>query len=245
MISRFFIKCKSISILIKRVLQTCYHFNFKNESVTDLEFEELLAFLKKTPNILHDNWELDKLNNELIYSSKYFKLNRYETIIIGRYADFVATKLNGELRNPVKRKDEGYMLYEFLLNKSLNKIPSESNSTVYVMYQSDGADEELYEWYENKIGDTVQFPNFLSSSKKKWPDFGFYLQIKTCTISSGKYIGYLTNKEELEREVLFLSNTKFRIEKIDKKQQTIFLSELSIKYQGNYLLTDLYYKNIE
>ena len=231
-------------MLFKQILQQYYPFTSRNGAVSEIEFRELLALLEKTPNISLDNWDINKLDKNIVINSKYSTLNLYEAFLIGRYADLMASQLNKELRNTIKSKDEGLILYEYLLNKSLRKLPSESDTTVYVMYRADGADDELYKWYQNRIGDTIQFPNFLSSSRKKWSDFGFYLQIKTCNKSSGKYIGPLTNKEELESEVLFSSNTKFRITSVDREKETIFLSELPRKHQGNYLLTDFYYRNI-
>jgi hypothetical protein len=222
----------------------------KNESVTEEEIRELISFNNKNINAHLADWDtvIKRLQEQRggVFSKaiKENSLNKFEALLISGYADFIASDLNRELKYISNKRSNEYMLYEQLLNKSLKKMKAESDATVYVMYQCGDDENKLYSWYENRIGESVQFPNFLSSSRRKWKNFGFYLQIKTAQNSSGKYIGSLTNKEKLEEEVTFMSNTIFEISGVDRDQHTIFLTELPRKYQGNYLLTVLYYLNI-
>jgi len=231
----------------KRTLFFC---SYKDLSVTDKEINQLISYNNTDINRHVGNCHLSiiklKVQRGEIFKKaiKSNSLNDCETLLISGYADFIASYLNNELRKNYEKRNEAYMLYEYLLNKSLKKVISQNNSVVYVMYQCGDDEEKLYSWYENRIGESVQFPNFLSSSKMKWRGFGFYLEIKTSCKSSGKYIAPLTNKKTLEEEVTFMSNSKFKIDKVDRNKKTIFLSELSYTIQANYLLLDLYYLNI-
>lgn len=173
------------------------------------------------------------------------RLNAFEVLLISGYADFIGPRVNHQLRARSIKRDNAFLLYEYLLNKGLDKVVSEDNSTVYVMFQSNGERDALLTWFENRVGESVQFPNFLSSSRDKWTSgYDMYLEIQTNRSSSGKYIAPLTNKLEQEQEVLFKSNSKFSIESINIDTQTIHLIELDYKVQANYLLYDLFHLNI-
>lgn len=225
-------------------------FKKKNESVTEEEVRELISYENENINAHIAEWdtvferEIKQRGEIFSQAIKENSLNKFETLLISGYADFIGPYLNSELRDILNKRSNEYMLYEQLLNKSLKKVKAESDATVYVMPQCGEEEDKLYSWYENRRGESVQFPNFLSSSRRKWEGFGFYFQIKTIQESSGKYIGSLTNKKKLEEEVTFMSNTTFKITDVDREQQTIFLDELPRMHQGNYLLAGLYYSNI-
>lgn len=225
-------------------------FKKKSGSVTEEEVKKIISFENEVINAHIANWDrkfenlIKQRGCNFLNAIKAHSLNKFEVLLISGYADLIASSLNRELKTTSNKRSSEYMIYEGLLNKSLKKVKAESNATVYVMYQSGGHESELYSWYENRIAESVQFPNFLSSSRRKWEGYDFYLQIETGNSSSGKYIGSLTSKETLEEEVTFMSNTTFEVMKVDREQKTVFLTELPRKYQGNYLLTGLYYRNI-
>ncbi len=220
-------------------------------SVSEQEFKELLEFENEVINSHMISWELD-LNEIFSDRSQNFEkivnestLNKFEVLIISGYADHIAKYLNNELRSHHNYRQDCFMLYEYLLNKALAKLKSVANSTVYVCYEANEDKENNIQWFVNRINETVQFPNFLSSSIKKWRNCGLYLKIETCEVSSGKYIAPLTGKERMEDEVLFMSNTVFKVTQVDIENNTISLTELQRRYQGNYILYDLYYLNIK
>jgi len=222
----------------------------KKRQVSVADIELLKSFDNRLINdhLNYDDFSFNKLINQrgksFVNAIKGSGLNKYEVLIISGYADFIASNLNSQLRDINCKRDPAYMLYENLLNKSLDKLEPFSNSTVYVMYQSNGDMDKLNLWFENRINETIQFPNFLSSSKDKWDDYGFYLQIQSSNNSCGKFIAPLTDKEDLEQEVTFKSNSKFKIESVNVDENTIYLSEIEQEYKANYLLSGLYYCNI-
>jgi hypothetical protein len=234
-------------------MKTILDFIFNRKpSVSREELNELIS-LKKNLDINSHIGDIDTGYSRLIsqrgerFSNaiENSRLNCFEVLLISGYADFMASRINRNLRSISSKRDDAFLLYEFLLNKALGKIAGESSRTVFVMYQCGEQEDELYDWYENRINLTVQFPNFLSSSRRRWDDFGFYLEISTREVSTGKYIGDLTNKEELEEEVTFLSNTVFRIDKVDRERNTIYLTECLAREKGNYILYDSYERNIQ
>lgn len=174
------------------------------------------------------------------------QLNKYEVLLISGYADFIAKNLNNILRNPFSRRIEGFLYFEYLLNKSLSKMMSTKEDIAFVMFQNyEGeAEFDMFNWFENRINESVQFPNFLSSSRKRWKDHNIYLEIAMTKNGMGKYIGPLTNKLILEEEILFPSNSKFLIKGVDRKNRTIHLAEIGYQIQANYLLYDCFNRNI-
>lgn len=211
--------------------------------VSGIEFDRLKSYQNDWINKyicrnFNDYYNDSKEHRGNIFLDTYHgsSLNEYEALLISSYAGPVASILNDQLRNKDEIRQE-YIAYEFLLNKSLFKIPSESNSTVFVMFR-----DNFFNWYQQRINETIQFPNFLSSSRKKWRSH-VYLEIKTNFNSAGKYIAPLTDKKELEEEVLFISNSVFRIRNVDKKTSTIYLFEEPFGTEGKYLLSDCYELN--
>ena len=108
------------------------------------------------------------------------------------------------------------------------------------MFREDGGEEKFYSWFNNRVGAIICFPNFLSSSMRRWPNHNCYLEIATSTNSNGKYIGFLTNKEDLEQEVTFLPNSKFLITSVDQANYTVHLEEVPSDQECNYILGSSY-----
>jgi len=212
--------------------------------VGSLEFERLKSYQNDLINkhicrIFDDYYNYSKEHRGNIFLDAYHgnSLNEYEAILISSYAGFVAGTLNDQLRRNKDQLSKEYAEYEYLLNKSLSKLPSENNSSVRVMFNFQGTKSKLFNWYEKRIGETIQFPNFLSSSRKRWESRA-YLEVKTNSNSAGKYIAPLTDKKESEEEVLFMSNSVFRIRNVDKKTSIIHLFEEPFGTKGKYLLSN-------
>ncbi|RZK34767.1 MAG: hypothetical protein EOO61_13050 [Hymenobacter sp.] len=104
------------------------------------------------------------------------------------------------------------------INKSLDYIPSFDNAIVY-RNEMTTHPERLRKWFASHIEEIVEFPNFLSTyhNREYWqhaePDF----KIQTNSGSKGKYISAHVGKSMRlkESEVLFQSNTRFRILSVD------------------------------
>lgn len=212
--------------------------------VDGLEFERLISYQNDWINKhiyrnFKDYYNYSKEHQGDIFLDAYHgnSLNEYEAILISSYAGFIASTLNDQLRGNKDELRKEYAEYEYLLNKSLSKLPSENNSYIRVMFNFYGSKSRLFTWYEKRIGETIQFPNFLSSSKKRWESRA-YLEIRTNSNSAGKYIAPLTDKKELEEEVLFMSNSVFRIRNVDKKASVIHLFEEPYGTKGKYLLSN-------
>jgi hypothetical protein len=161
-------------------------------------------------------------------------------LLISSYADYVASPINSELRCHKEYKEEAVLEYERLLNRALKLLPPYSNDIVFVMFKNSGNPHTIIKWFETKIGKIVQFPNFLSSSQYKWPDYDIYLKINTSSNSNARYIAPLTNKLHSEKEVLFMSNSKFQIKSVDKNLNTINLIEVNTNHEPDILLSDCF-----
>lgn len=174
-------------------------------------------------------------------------LNPWEALSISMYADFLATSTNDVLCKIEKKpRDEGHLFYGYLLKKSLRKLPSFDYRTVFTMFslsRSGARDkEEFYSWFEKRLNDGIQFPNFLGASRRKWPDHGLYLQIRTSSQSNARHIEPLTNKP-FEDEVTFLPNATFTIEGVSRSEQTIYLLEKSCTQKADYVLKECFVLN--
>lgn len=167
-------------------------------------------------------------------------LSPEEALIISDYADLFASEINGKLRNKTTLEQD--LKKEQELNYALDKVEPYENSVVYVDFGVYSDEEEIYAWFEKKIGKVVQFPNFLGSSKNKWPDRNFYLRIETRSNSSGKFIAPLTGKKH-EDEVLFKSKSNFEVLRVDRLNSTIELKEVHRNKKPNNILFELYYLN--
>lgn len=89
-----------------------------------------------------------------------FKLSSKEVMSIVNYTDFGASKLNNILRSRNKTDKEAE------LNIALNRIPSYDNEIVYVDFSVSISENLILSWFKRRVGEVVQFPNFLSTSKK-------------------------------------------------------------------------------
>lgn len=170
-------------------------------------------------------------------------LTTEEALIISDYADLFGSEINRKLIQETNIKED--LDNEKLLNQALDKLESYDMLTVHVDFGVDEDEEdEIYEWFEERVGNVIQFPNFLGSTKnkEKFKNRNFYLKIITCSNSSGKFITPLTGKK-LEEEVLFKSKSNFKIQKVNRGGSTVELLEVDRNNAPSNILTELYYLN--
>lgn len=136
--------------------------------------------------------------------------------------------------------DKNLFKAAFQINNSLDMAKSYSNSTVHRFIEVSQIPIQLFSiWFSNRIGKVIQFPSFLSSTKN--PD-SFKAQteifrIKTCHYSNGRDISTLGFPVAMEEEVLFKSNSCFKI--VDAKPELIFLEEV----KGDFEEVTILYKD--
>lgn len=138
--------------------------------------------------------------------------------------------LNYCLRNHSDKLDKDLKVYIRLLDNALNKLDSINNSTIYrdIRHPDDEVDKWL-DYYEENIGGEIVFNDFLSCHEDnvrisdEKTDYQFV--IKTSDDSNGKDIQNITFIQ-IEKEILFKNRTYFLIEKVDRKNNQVFMKEV-------------------
>ncbi|MDB5267207.1 MAG: hypothetical protein JWP58_247 [Hymenobacter sp.] len=126
----------------------------------------------------------------------------------------------------------GIMLY-----KSLDYAPSFSQSVVY-RNEMTSQPERLHNWFASRVGEVVEFPSFLSTyhNRDHWKQAEPNFRIETSENSNGKNIAEYLGKSG-EAEVLFKSNTRFKVLAVD---DMIHLQE-TLDEPAHVLCKDYYY----
>lgn len=147
-----------------------------------------------------------------------------EEFIIAHYVGSAYNWVNDDLRNGIEFATTCRKTYSSYLDISLQKIESFSG-VVYRMDDPSGGSDEILKWFEANKGKTIKVPNYISTSKDKWDHHTSVVwKIKTLpTNSFGKDISMIN---EVEEEVLFMRNCKFKIEEVNFRIKEISLSEV-------------------
>lgn len=170
-------------------------------------------------------------------------LNTNDVLVISGYADYLASYLNGHLRQKKASENKPYDLYILRLSEALSVMKSYSNKTVYVSYTCID-EQKILQWFHARIGKVVEFPNFLGSSQELWTSNScIKIKILTSSDSCGKLIAPLTGKRDYEKEVLFMTNAKFRIEDFNIHDHVINFYEVDHETKSDHLLKEGYYLN--
>ena len=181
-------------------------------------------------------------NSDRFYSSDSI-VDKNSYYIIRKYMSSYSTILNPKLRSKTT-KDDYTILYEYLLNKALKRLPVYGNEVVYRM-DSPGMDFEIIkQWFKKRIGHIISFPNFLSTSKNRWKHGSVVFKITTFSHSSARDISIILNSMG-EDEVLFMSKSKFKIIDINDKKKYIELYEVRRDSSNVIFMTDDIYINSE
>lgn len=130
-------------------------------------------------------------------------------------------------RKPSSREKKEAILQEKLLNRALDKLPSRSGVTYRGM-----ANEELKKQLLGAVGGEITMKGFQSTSVKKNVADSFAGAFKSNRVmlvvngKSGKSIDHLSKFKGKEAEILFKSNTKFKIDRYDSKTDTFHITEI-------------------
>nr|WP_290939958.1 ADP-ribosyltransferase [Haliscomenobacter sp.] len=116
--------------------------------------------------------------------------------------------------------DEFCQKYKFHLNESLDEVPTHDNQTVWRWLN---IPDEGFDFLKKFVGKIIVVPCFLSTSDYKNSGYSTFFEIKTCTNSNGRYVAKIADKLS-EGEILFKSNTYFKIDSFDK--DTIYMTEV-------------------
>ena len=166
--------------------------------------------------------------------------NEFEAIkdYLGKGAD----RLNRDLRSHNREFRLRSAEKEVKLNQELDLLPSHSHNILYGHDLATNIEFEVLSiWYKKRIGETIMFPNFLSTTFKRFKDHAYTTyQISSLSNSNGKDISNLS--ENYENEVLFKSKTKFKIISVDTD---IFLEEDIGEDIDNILYEGIFKEDIE
>lgn len=142
---------------------------------------------------------------------------------ITEYSGPDAKQFNGQLMGNPSEHD---LQKEQELNLELGLLEQHSNKTVYAHDTRTRIPfETLSKWYLKRIGCIIEFPNFLSTSELDLSYGETKYQIKTSSQSNARYIEHIVIKPT-EKEVLFKSHSRFRIQKVDTYFKRIYLDEI-------------------
>lgn len=192
-----------------------------NEIIKDDFYKSEMHFADKglqryKENDLPDNWNLSAIEK--------YGLSETEAKLIFGYTGGVYNKLNRDLYNETKNKSS--LLYESELNKALDKMPIYKGEVVRHYYAGEEESQpsafELLLKYNDEIGQVLPFKGFASTSRDlnfHWDgELTYHIQSKT-----GRMIETMSSHQN-EKEVLFKSNSMFRI--ISVKGKDVYLEEL-------------------
>ena len=161
-----------------------------------------------------------------------YELSKEEASLVYMYtAHHVPDEVNSHLRSNPKNLQPDIAEYCRLLTNVLTKLPSFNSGVVYrdISHPSCSLDD-IFEQYENATDGIFCDPSFLSSHIRegRWSDerLGIQLVIHTGIKSNGKNLTELSFNSS-ESEVLFMRDTKFKVESIDYKSNVLELSEMT------------------
>jgi ADP-ribosyltransferase exoenzyme len=165
---------------------------------------------------------------------KKYNIPIEEASIIYMYsAHHIHRIINIPLRMHPQYLDKDISEYGRLLDEALDKMPSFNNGIVYRDISEPICPvSKIIEYYSSNIGNVIIENTFLSThiEKERWCDEvnGVQLIIQTNGNSNGKDIGELCFVAD-EKEVLFKKGTTFRVDKVDKENNIVELSEINTK----------------
>lgn len=130
-------------------------------------------------------------------------------------------------RKPTAKEIKRANLQEKIMNRALDKLPSRSGVTYRGM-----ANEALKTQLLGAIGGEITMKGFQSTSTKKSVADQFSGAFKSNRVmlvingKSGKSIDHLSKFKGKEAEILFKSNSKFKIDRYDSKTDTFHITEI-------------------
>ncbi|KAB2859139.1 MAG: hypothetical protein F9K09_03460 [Flavobacteriales bacterium] len=214
----------------------------KRRSSINIENPEMF-YIGKQPNKYINNFEKFKFlinkiglskttqSGENLIALKKFNLTIEEAFIIYSYTSYeMYSEVNLQLRNHPSKLDKVIQEYSYLLDQSLDKMPSFDNNIVYRdICVPDNGVSKLINYYKINVNNKVLETAFISShiSNGRWSDkeTGLQIIIQTKNKSNGKDLRELSFNS-FEEEVLFKSGTWFLVDSIDKKNNLVYLNEL-------------------
>lgn len=138
-------------------------------------------------------------------------------------------QINQKLRNCINL-DVDQKAYINLLNKGLDKLDSINNTILYRdIYNPEGGVINALDYYESNINNSIQFNDFLSchtdNVRISDEETDFQFVIKTSSNSNAKNIQTITFINN-ENEVLIKNGTTFKIDRVDRTNNRVFISEI-------------------
>lgn len=184
-------------------------------------------FLKKIEK--HEFGKTTNTGENLDAVKKYdLTINEASTIYMYTHHQ-IYNDINYSLRN-LDKQDGDVSEYVNMLNDALDKLPSHNNEIVYRDIRNpEGGFEKCLNFYNLKIGEEITFKEFLSCHtddvriSDKENDFQFVIITKEK--SNAKDIQEITFIN-LEKEVLFKTQSTFIIEKVSREENRVYIREI-------------------
>jgi len=151
-------------------------------------------------------------------------LTNDEEFIVAHYVGSAYNWVNDDLRNGAEFATTCRRTYSTYLDIVLEKIQSFSG-TVYRMDDPSGDNDTILKWFYTNKGKTIKVPNYVSTSKDRW-DHHTSIVWKIQTLPAGSYGKDISMINEVEEEVLFMRNSKFKIEDVNSHLNEVFLLEV-------------------
>ncbi len=190
------------------------------------------AFLKKLEN--HE-FGVSTESGENLEAIKLHDLSAEEASIIYMYTNHsIHGPVNSNLRNSPKNLDKDIEEYIRLFNSALLKLPALNNDRVYRdVNNPDGGVKKALEYYFKNIGSTITCHDYMSSHKDKsrWSDYktGFQFLISTSSNSRSRDLKNITFSKS-EKEVVFISGTKFIVKDVNLTTNVVVLEEINNRF---------------
>jgi hypothetical protein len=174
----------------------------------------------------------EKLDN-LNVNSKNLNLSELELKLIYLYVGIDYEWINSDLKVYGLNRSECKNDVVKLINSGLNKISPYENKVVF-RRETFQNPIKTKKFLKENVGKIIKRFAFFSTSKKNWNNSDLIFKIFTINNSSGRDLSEI-NIESPENEVLFKTNTNFKILKVSKNlielQETLDEKENLIKWK--------------
>jgi hypothetical protein len=135
--------------------------------------------------------------------------------MVRSYQQMCSGPLNNALRRQDRRITLAYSLRAQILDLVLDSLPAFTES---VVWRNDSPEEEIRLWASRNVGEVLLIPSFWSTyhNPEKWTATSPTFKILTSAHSNARRIAEFTNFQVSEGEVLFKTNTKFKVLSVEE-----------------------------
>lgn len=186
--------------------------HFADDKVTSrIAKDESGKYYEVPSDMTYKEWLQNQGKPELLLTNE-------EKRAINQYTGFSAYRLNDKLRTGISLTAEERKLKE-QLNKALDKMPSYEGNLVRCLDLSNAENRKNF-LEQHQIGEKVEYPEFISASKKEGYSETADTFIYINNAKNGRDISTLNPEED---EVLYKSGSKFAVKNIVERNDRIYV----------------------